>query len=358
MIVFWVVAGVLAAAAAGLILQRAARAASNPEAVDPTLGLYQRQLSEIDDLADRGLLGPEDRRVAHAEAARRLLTAADETDLRWSGVAPMRKTVLAATLLIPAAALALYLMVGAPGVPDQAFDGRLAAWRKADPSTLTPPEMAAVLTALSKDRPRDPELFRFLALVENASENPAAANRALRRAIELAPDRADLWEMLGETTVVQAGGDVTPQARVAFEEALKRDPKSATARFHLARADIAAGRQAQGLAAWRTLLADLPDGDPRRQALLEAIAEVEGKPAPAPAADPMAPIRAMVDGLAARLSENPDDPDGWVRLVRSYAVLGDTARREATLKAAQQRYAARPDILDALKAAAATEPMR
>jgi len=39
-------------------------------------------------------------------------------------------------------------------------------------------------------------------------------------------------------------------------------------------------------------------------------------------------VRGMVDGLAARLQEDPDDLEGWLMLIRSYAVLqdGDAAR--------------------------------
>ena len=62
-------------------------------------------------------------------------------------------------------------------------------------------------------------------------------------------------------------------------------------------------------------------------------------------------IQAMVDGLAARLQANPDDPAGWVRLVRAYTVLGEMARRDAALAAARRRYAGRPDILAQLDAA-------
>ncbi|MDB5492987.1 MAG: ccmI, partial [Phenylobacterium sp.] len=57
MIVFWVAAGVLSAAVAGLILSRAAEAASAGEVPDPTPNLYRRQLAEIDELAQRGLMG-------------------------------------------------------------------------------------------------------------------------------------------------------------------------------------------------------------------------------------------------------------------------------------------------------------
>ncbi|MEI9987730.1 MAG: tetratricopeptide repeat protein [Aliidongia sp.] len=43
----------------------------------------------------------------------------------------------------------------------------------------------------------------------------------------------------------------------------------------------------------------------------------------------------MVDGLAARLAQDPNDLDGWKRLGRSYRVLGDTQKSaEAYAKAA------------------------
>ena len=55
---------------------------------------------------------------------------------------------------------------------------------------------------------------------------------------------------------------------------------------------------------------------------------------------------------------SPDDPAGWVQLVRAYAVLGDTAKRDAALKDARARYAGKPDVLAELAKAAATEPMK
>ena len=45
----------------------------------------------------------------------------------------------------------------------------------------------------------------------------------------------------------------------------------------------------------------------------------------------------MVDGLAARLKQNGNDLEGWMRLVRAYMVLG---RREDAVDRAGQR--ARP----------------
>jgi cytochrome c-type biogenesis protein CcmH len=47
-------------------------------------------------------------------------------------------------------------------------------------------------------------------------------------------------------------------------------------------------------------------------------------------------IRGMVEGLAARLAQQPNDPDGWARLGRSYGVLGEREKaRDAWRRAAE-----------------------
>lgn len=359
MILFWVVAGVLAAAAGGLVLFRAA-AAARETAPDPTPLVYRRQLAEIDELAERGLIGEAERKSAYAEAGRRLLGAADAAPQAWSSNGESRGPVLFTVLAACAAALAVYVVVGQPGMGDQPFAQRLKQWREADPATLTPPELAAVLEQLTRQRPDDPQAWRFLAIAEGAAEDPADAVRAMRHVVRLSPERADAWELLGQALVAQAGGDVTPEAQDAFRQALRRDPRAVAARFHLARAQVAAGDKAAGLAAWRALLADMPADDPRRQDLVTAIAQAEGKPTPAaPAVPPgqLAMIQGMVQGLAERLKAHPDDPQGWVRLVRAYAVLGDASKLNEALTEAKARYAGDKDTLAQLDAAARAEPM-
>lgn len=359
MIVFWIAVGVISAAVAGLILRRAAQAAAAPPGSDSTLPLYRRQLAEIDELADRGLIAADERRSAHAEAARRLLSAAETTESGWVPGTDRRRGLVLLAGAAPVAALILYLVVGSPGYGDRPQAERLAQWRAMPPSQLDAPQMAAVLREVTAERPGDPEPYRFLSIAEMASGDPAAAARALREAIRLAPERADLWESLGEALMMQGEGAVTPQAAAAFQRALEQDPQAAAARFHLARGQIEAGEVEAGLAQWRALLADLPADDPRRAVLQAAIADVVQGPRPETAPQIGAPeIQAMVDGLAARLAAEPDDPQGWVRLVRSYAVLGDAASRDSALAVARARYADDPQILSQLAQAAATEPMR
>src|SRR5207248_1500006 len=118
---------------------------------------YRRQLAEIEELAERGLIGEAERKSARAEAGRRLLGAVDAPAQAWRADAESRRPALIAVLLAAAAALVVYIAVGQPGMGDQPFARRLATWRAADPATLTPPELAAVLQRMTEERPNDPQ---------------------------------------------------------------------------------------------------------------------------------------------------------------------------------------------------------
>jgi cytochrome c-type biogenesis protein CcmH len=56
-------------------------------------------------------------------------------------------------------------------------------------------------------------------------------------------------------------------------------------------------------------------------------------------------IRGMVDGLAARLQQNPDDAAGWQRLANAYRVLGED---EKAAEAAAHLAALRPNDVGVL----------
>jgi cytochrome c-type biogenesis protein CcmI len=48
-------------------------------------------------------------------------------------------------------------------------------------------------------------------------------------------------------------------------------------------------------------------------------------------------IRGMVGGLAEKLSKNGDDLEGWLRLIKSYAVLGERQKAEAAVASARAK---------------------
>lgn len=358
MLFFWVVAGLLAAVAAGLIVTRAAGAAGLAADEDPAPALYRRQIRELDDLAERGLLAETERKSALAEAGRRLLDATEAPAAPWNPDTASRGLVLLAAVAAPALALLLYLKVGAAGTPDQPYARRLAGWQHADLRNLSAPEIAAVLRKATSERPNEAEGFRLLGLAEAAAQNPIASVRALKRAAALSPSDPDVRQLLGEAQVAAAGGKVDNDAKATFERLRQLRPDSPTATFFLARAKAAAGDRDGAKSDLAGLLAQIPPGDPRRGSVEEELARLDNKPALGADPKQMAMIRGMVAGLAARLESQPDDPEGWARLVRAYAVLGDTAKRDAAYASARARYSAQPKVLQQLDEAARAETMR
>jgi cytochrome c-type biogenesis protein CcmH len=361
MLLFWLLAGLIAAGAAFLMLARARAAEQAKGPSDPELEVYRRQLSEIDELAERGLLGPDEHRAARAEAGRRLLGHAGRAKAATDPpTAAGRPWVLAAAIAAPVVALAGYLMIGTPGLPDQPYKARLAAWVNAsrtDASSLTLPQMQAVLEVIAAQRPGDPQPLLYLAKLQAGQGDVAGAARTLKKATALGPDNAEAWAMLGAAQTAINNGDVGADARAAFIRAAELNPGMVEPRYLLGRADIADGRLQQGLERWRALAAEMPKGDAR--ASLEAqIAESSrtGRPPQEPQAEPAAAapaegreqaafIQSMVDRLAARLKAQPDDPQGWARLIRAYGVLGQSDKREAAMAEARRRFKDRPDAL-------------
>jgi cytochrome c-type biogenesis protein CcmH len=368
MIGLWIAAALMSAALAALVLARAAAAAKTTarQDEDPTLAVYRRQLVEIDDLADRGLLAPDEHRSTRTEAARRLLSAADSSTARWRESKGERLGLLVIAGLSPLLAVGAYLAIGSPRLPDQPFKQRVEAWRKGDPTALDAAQMAAVLQDIVAQNPGDVRPLVFLARAQAAAGDNLSAERNLQKALTIQPNRSELWGFYGQLLAADAGGDSLPaDAKAAFEKARSLDPQAPEPRYFLARGQIAAGDVAGGLKGLRDLEASLSPMDPRRPVLAQQIAAVERTGALPPPQDEAARgaaggqqafIQRMVQGLAARLAAQPDDPAGWARLVRSYGVLGETAQRDAALAKARVLFHDRPRDLALIEPASAPGP--
>jgi cytochrome c-type biogenesis protein CcmH len=105
------------------------------------------------------------------------------------------------------------------------------------------------------------------------------------------------------------------------------------------------------------MLEEAPADAPWANFVRAALARVTGAPAEASgpgagdiaAADTMNDtqrtdmIRGMVQRLADRLGANGNDIDGWLRLVRAYAVLGDRDKAKDAAANAKRALSDRPD---------------
>ncbi|PWW02230.1 cytochrome c-type biogenesis protein CcmH [Hoeflea marina] len=359
---FWVLAAAMTAVATLALLgplMRARATVTAPASHDAEV--YRDQLAEVERDLAAGTIEPSQADVARTEISRRLLAAARKAEAE-EGAAPAsrrgatRLAMAAVVILIPAIALSAYLRLGSPG-----NGGEPLAARMANP---TASDDIGVLIAKAEqhlaENPDDGRGWDVLGPIYLRTGRLEDAAHAYRRAISLLGPTSDRQAGLGEALVSASDGVVTDEARLVFQSARELDPGDPRPSFYLAVAIAQEGRKAEAIAAFQALADRSPPDAPWLSAIERQIAAI-GRPdaatgpqlalrgpseADIAAAADMAPsdrlamIRSMVTGLEARLKENPDDIEGWLRLIRSQQVLGDTSAAQAALA---RGFAAFPD---------------
>ena len=316
--------------------------------------VYRDQLEELDRDLATGLIGKTEGEAARVEISRRLLAAAKSAKAASATIAPTavwqrRGIALAALLLLPAGAGGLYLRLGSPDLAS----GALTAQRSAQLD-----ERASIENLVGKvelhlqNNPKDGRGWEVLAPVYMRLGRYTNSVSAWRNTLLLLGESADREANLGEALVAEANGIVTAEAKTVFVRATVLDGTSVSARYYLGTAAEQDGKREQAAEIWRDLIAEAPPGAHWVSDVREALARLEAKsgtPSFAPtgtqAAAAVKPdqqaamIRGMVDGLAARLKQDSLDIDGWVKLVRSYKVLGEHDKAQAAISDAQQALA-------------------
>ena len=59
-------------------------------------------------------------------------------------------------------------------------------------------------------------------------------------------------------------------------------------------------------------------------------------------------IEGMVEGLAAKLEDNPDNPQGWVRLLRARKVLGQEGAAAKDIARLKTHFEQSPETVDTI----------
>lgn len=345
---FWILVAVLTAGVAAVLLYpllRGARAVEQDRAGEAAV--YRDQLRELDrDLAG-GLISAEEADYARAEIGRRLLAVANSEP---AGKAPTsrhyRLTEIFVVLVLPVVGLCLYLTTGSPGLPSQPLQARLE----------NPGDDMGILVAKAErhlaQNPDDGQGWEILAPIYFRTMRLDDAEIAYRNAIRLLGPTPARLNALAETLMTVSDGVVTADARAVLDESLKLEANNPRASFYLALALEQDGNTEAAREAFENLAGRSPADAPWLPLVNQHIARNGGAPAaeanaqvPAgptdsdvAAAENMAAgdrqqmIRGMVESLDAKLTQNPDNFDGWIQLVRSYAVLNDKDRAADALK--------------------------
>jgi cytochrome c-type biogenesis protein CcmH len=200
--------------------------------------------------------------------------------------------------------------------------------------------------------PQDARAWRYLGQAYMEARDPRDAAKALAKVIELTgKGDAALDAAYGEALVLASDGAVPPEAEQAFTAALAVDPHNAPARFYLGLARIAHNDRAGAIQLWQSLLNDTPVTAPLHQLLVDRLAILTSQAVAGGQGSAPNP-RAMVDMLAARLKADPNDALGWVRLMRAYTVLGETAKAKQALVDARKAFSDNKDAQTAFTTAA------
>lgn len=253
------------------------------------------------------------------------------------------KLALALLSLAVGCSLLIYLALGRADLPDRPLADRTA-------------EIAAIANSAEQDNAERLAGFEDArAAVEAAPDEVgnwlklaiASANAgrteteiaALRQAMMLTDDDPAIASMLAEALSRAADGQVTIPARELVAGALARNPLEPRALFLSGLAAYQDGDFADAIETWQLLQSVSALDAPWIPLLADNIADAAAAggidlPAPGPDAadiaaaaemsadDRDAMIAGMVEGLAARLAENPNDSAGWQRLARAYEVMG------------------------------------
>ena len=416
----WLILGVITLLSVAVLLRpllRSTKAMPSREAYD--LEVYRDQLAEVGREEARGILTPADARAAEREIARRLLAVAPEDRPAESaaasepGRAAPRWAVLGLAIAMPLTALGLYFVVGNPGAPGVPFASRSQATQSGDM-----PEIDVALPRLEarlKAKPDDLDGWTLLGRSYGSLGRYADAIDAYSHALSLSKNRPDVVAAYAESKVLQAGGVVNAETRKLFEDVRAKDPQSVPARYYLGLVKVQDGDAEAGLRDWLAIQADAtPDAAwlPGLHGEIERVAQefkidlaklvppgtklvppmaasLDNGAAPGPAAGAAGPanpaptasggpsesdvaaaqtmtddqrsqmIRTMVDRLAARLQQQPDDIDGWRRLARAYGVLGEqdkAADAQAHVDKLESRGAIEPPAAPSAAAANPASP--
>ncbi|WP_168880155.1 c-type cytochrome biogenesis protein CcmI [Rhizobium sp. P28RR-XV] len=310
--------------------------------------VYRDQLSEIESELAYGQIQPAEYELAKAEIARRLFRVADASAPRdfVASTGSMFWMKLAVAAVLSVGSISLYVVLGSPDLSSKPLQQRLDE----------PGQRLAILIRQTEEHlaraPSDGRGWDVIAPIYSRSGRIADALDAYHNVIRLLGPNATRLDGLAETLMTASNGIVTAEARGVLRQSQALDAANPRTLFYLALALEQEGKAAEAKTAFEALAKQSPPDAPWLAAVDEHIIKNGGRPevstngnAPGnPTAEDVAAanalssgdrqqmIRGMVDSLDTKLKEDPKNFEGWMRLIRSYAVLNDRDRAVDALK--------------------------
>ena len=252
----------------------------------------------------------------------------------------------------------VYAINGQPTLSGEPYQARMERLRELDPATLSPDEQEEWLRDAIRRDPENVEALTRLALYLGRTGREREAIRFFGLALRQ-DENPQTFIDYAEVIISLNEGLVTDQALFLLDEAAQRDPNLAEPSYYSGLAAFQAGDRALATQQWIETVVMLPQGDQARSIAASRAAEMLSRPAFGPAqagaqgaptdeAEMAARVEAMVAGVAARLSENPDDLSDWLTLVRARVVLEQVDQAQADYAAARAVFDSQDGARDIL----------
>jgi len=232
--------------------------------------ILRDQLAKLEQDLAEGTLAREDYAQARAELQRRALEDTSEADAVSTLRAP-RKTMAAVALVLPLAAVALYLLLGNPA----SITGVGAHQQIANAQDLE--RMVTALAEKLEKEPNNPKGWAMLARSYKVIGRTIEAEKAFERAGSFIDDDAQMLASYADVVATNNGGSLVGKPALLIQKALKADPDNAMALWLSGTADLEAKNYPQALRTWERLAAMLPPESDDARMLQGAIDEVRAK---------------------------------------------------------------------------------
>ncbi len=246
--------------------------------------IYRDQVARLEkDRADN-MIGESDYEQARAELQRRVIDDTRDAD-DAAAVRTPRKTMFALGLLLPIAAMALYLLLGSPATLDPVNGPQRAA---------TPQDMDRLVANLAMKLEKDPDNLQGWAMLARSYKmlgRNAEAEQAFVRAGSFLDTDAQLLAIYADLAATNANGNFAGKPMQLIEKALRVDPQNAMALWLAGTAAFRANQFDAALRIWERLVSQVePDSDDARmlQKAIDAAYAASGKTPPAGVAAPQA----------------------------------------------------------------------
>jgi cytochrome c-type biogenesis protein CcmH len=266
MATFFVFAALMIAAALAFVLVPLLRHARTMAPVDDT-----RRLRALDEALASGVIDADEYATKRAALASKAAQPPAPPRTRATFA-----VLLAVALVLPASALLLYRLVGAPEALDPA---NLAPPPEAQQHSAADMEKAiAGLAAKLKEQPDDAQGWALLGRAYAATNRADESRDAFRQAHEHAPDDGDVAVEYAQALALAAPDHkLQGEARALLDGVIAKDAKNQRALWLLGISDYQNGDYPNAIARWKVLLPLLqPDSDVARSVRNE-IADAEAR---------------------------------------------------------------------------------